>query len=447
MRTSTRKMDYLQMSPLHALCAFLLPMFLINVVSILTSTISSRLYSQYAGQTYFTVTGYLNVAMGFFTNVVGSVYTAAWVKIAHQFSIHDKATVSNAMKNAMLAMVLAFVVLVPLLLLLAEPVLRALSVPEQFHSESKMYYVLYFLVYLPVGLAALYLTIVNGTGSSGRILWVNIFVIFSNLFAVVLLLVVFRMKFVGAIFCGAAGALIQLGFYWLLFRRDGYFHKNGNGFHPDWALVGGILRYAVPIVVQHTLCQIGYLLVTLQTNRLLSPEYITVLSVDVPLSGIMSAFSSAILAFCPPNHAAGKTDRMRSFLRISVFISLCYGVLCVLIYSTTGTWYYSGLFDNPQIVAFGSNYWFWRGLGFLPLAIVFTIRYFFDAIGMSKLALLSGIGEFIGNILCAFWLIPTLGNLGRSISYSLGWAIGASFLLVAYILNRKKIFGRTETYL
>lgn len=72
-----------------------------------TTTLTNRLYSQYAGQTYFTVTGYLSVATTLFVNVVSSVYTAAWIKIAHQFALHDHPTVTRAMKNAGFTVLLA----------------------------------------------------------------------------------------------------------------------------------------------------------------------------------------------------------------------------------------------------------------------------------------------------------------------------------------------------
>ena len=103
----------------------------------------------------------------------------------------DHPTVTRAMKNA------GFTVLLASGLrgtdaLLTEPVLHALNVPPVFGADARLYYILYLIAYLPSALAALFITIVNGIGSSRRIFWINIIVICANLLAAVLLLAVFR---------------------------------------------------------------------------------------------------------------------------------------------------------------------------------------------------------------------------------------------------------------
>lgn len=444
MRNSVKKTDYLHDSPLRALCAICLPLILVNAVIMVTSTVTNTLYSRYAGQTYFTVTGYLSVATTMFVNVISSVYIASWVKIAHRFALHDAANVTRSILSALLAMTLACVGGAALMILFTGPVLRGMSIPTQFYADTRLYYVLYLATYLPSALAAFFLTTVNGVGSSGRIFWSNILVILTNLLAAWLMLAVFRLRFVGAALCGALGALMQLAYYFLLFRHDGYFRPCGR-FRPDWALIGSILRYSVPIALQGLLCTAGYLLVTLQTNRLLSPEYITVLNVSLPLTGVLSAFGSAILAFCPQNYGAGESGRLRRFFRLSIACSFVYGLVCFLIYAMLGEWYYGRLFSDAQIIAYGKDFWFWQGLGYVCLSLVYPIRYFFDSVGMSRLSLLSGLGELIGNAVCAYWLIPQYGSIGRSLAYPLGWAIACCLLACAFCFSRRGIYRRCET--
>lgn len=431
MRVSGQSTDYLRISPSRALWSVCAPLILVNLVLAVTTTLTNRLYSQYAGQTYFTVTGYLSVATTLFVNVVSSVYTAAWIKIAHQFALHDHPTVTRAMKNAGFTVLLASAACAGLMLLLTEPVLHALNVPPAFGADARLYYILYLIAYLPSALAALFITIVNGIGSSRRIFWINIIVICANLLAAVLLLAVFRMKLIGAALSSALGAALHLLVYWFLFRREGYF-RAGERFRPDWMQTAAILRDSVPIALQNLFCTAGYLIVTLQANRLLPSDYITVLSVSLPLTGIMSAITSAGLAFVPPNFAAGNAARIRAFLRLSLVCCVLYGALCCLLYWTLGAWYFGMLFQNRQIIAYGVEYWRWYGLGHLALGVVYPLRTFFVSVGRGKLAMLSGTGEFIGNAFCAAVLIPRCGALGRSLSYPLGWLAAAVFLLAAY---------------
>lgn len=437
MKKTDSATEYLRVSPLKALCTICLPLILVNVVLLFTTTITNTLYSRCAGQVYFTVTGYISTATTLYSNIVGSVYIGGWVKIAPDFARSGKTAATRSLQSALLAMAIAVAGVGVLFLLFTYPVLQALHVPEEIYGDARLYYSLYFASYLPASLAAFFLTTVNGIGSGKRIFWVNILVILTNLLGAWMLLDVLRLKFVGAALCGALGALMQLAFYFVLFRRDGYFH---TGFSPDWQLVFSILHRSVPIAVQSILCTLGYLMVTLQTNRLLTSEYITVLNVSLPLTGVLSAVGSAILAFCPQNFSGGKPERLRQFLRLAVCCSMVYGMLCFLVYALLGTWYYGRLFTDGQIVALGSRFWFWQGIGYLFLALIYPIRYFFDSVGMSRLSLLSGVGELIGNGICAAFLIPQFGNIGRSLAYPLGWALACCLLLGAYFVNRRKIF-------
>lgn len=252
----------------------------------------------------------------------------------------------------------------------------------------------------------------------------------------------FRAGIVGVALMPAVGAAIQLLFYVLLFIKDGFRFRLGQALRRlDWRKIGTIIRYGFLIALQNLLCTSGYLLVTYQANRYLSPEYISVLNVSLPLAVIMSAVSSAGLAFCPPNYAAHKTERLKRFFTLSTLCCFVYGVLCFVLYALLGEWYYARLFQDPRIIAFGAEYWRWFGIGQIFLALIFPVRTFFDSVGRSSLSLLSSAGELAGNLICAVILIPLCGNLGRSLSYPLGYFLAAAFLLTAYCLSRKKIYA------
>ncbi len=300
---------------------------------------------------------------------------------------------------------------------------------------------LFILGYLPAAIAALFLTIANGISSSSGIFWINIVIVALNFAASVLLLAAWKLDMVGLALSAAAGAVLQILFDLILFRKMGFRFSPAALFqNVDWATVFGIIRYGFLIALQNLLCTAGYLLVTYQANRFLPLEYISVLNVSLPLTGIMSAVSSACLAFCPQNYRPEQRGRLKSFFRLATIFCCCYGVFCFLLYLFLGRWYYGRLFADETIIAHGLDYWFWYGLGHLFLAVVFSIRSFFDSVGLSRLSLLSGLGELLGNLLCALWLIPKLGNLGRSLAYPMGWLFASLFLAAAFVKYRKQIF-------
>ena len=135
---------------------------------------------------------------------------------------------------------------------------------------------------------------------------------------------------------------------------------------------------------------------------------------------------------------------MRKFLNVTLSLCVGYGVVCAVIYAFLGEWYYGTLFADPNVVALGAEYWKWYGLGFIFVAVIYIVRVFYDCIGMSNMALFSGVSEMIGSFICAFWLIPAFGNIGNTLMYPLSWFIAASYLIISYLLLRKKIYFKSD---
>lgn len=437
-----RSINYLTDRPAKILFSICFPLVGVNLLLWITTTWTNQLYSRYVGADAFAITGYLSAVTTAFANIVSSIMLAAWIKTAHTFALNDKEACSQQIFNGIAAATIIDCTLALLLLLFCRPLFSVLHIPEMIHASAKRYFILYTVCYLPVVIAGLLLTVVNGTSGSARLFWVNIIVVLLNYAAAALLLAVFHAGIVGLALCSGLGALFQLAFDFFLFRKAG-FHISviRQMRHIDWITIREIIRYGLLIALQNLLCTSGYLLVTYQTNRYLSQDYISVLNVALPLTGIMSAFGSACMAFCPQNYAANQPDRMRRFLRLTLACSLVYGGFCFGIYMLLGNWYYRRLLFSEQITVLGSEYWRWQGIGYLFLSLVYPLRSFFDAIGRSRLSLLSGIGELLGNTVCALWLIPRFGNIGRSVSYPLGWLLACIFLLCAFFVNKKRIFS------
>lgn len=441
MRSTAHTIDYQNDSPAKILFSICAPLIGVNILLALTTTLTNQLYSQFIGTEAFSVTGYLTAAITAFANIVSSMMTAAWIKIAPSLNKKEPEEFSRQIFHGILAIGIVDLALALLFLIFTAPVMSLLHIPAEIHSEAVLYYVLYILLYLPVPIAGLFLTVVNGTSSSLKLFWVNVAVIFCNFFASYLLLAVFSLGIWGLAASAFLGAVFQLLFNYALLKKDRLlFPLKRLILNIDRSLIFKIIRYGLLIALQNMMCTVGYLFVTYQTNRFLSIDYISVLNISLPLTGILSAAGSACYAFCPHNYKNTANKRMKDFLSLTLICCMLYGVFCFLLYSLLGDWYFDRLFDDPAIIAHGKSFWLIQGIGYLFLSLIFPIRSFFDSIGMSRLSLLSGLGELLGNLVCGFFLIPHLGNIGRSLSYPLGWFFGALFLLLALWRFRKKQF-------
>lgn len=443
MLRKNRPVDFLCDPPIQVFWVIVLPLLLVYFLQILTTALTNNLYSLFGGPDIFTVIGYVGTVLSFFTSIITGISSAAWIVIACNFARRDQPSMRQSLATAICAIALVTLSGTVLLLVFATPILSFVSIPSAIYSDAKNYYILYCLSYFPTALASFFLTVLNGISSSKKLFLINMFSVYSNAAVSVLMLGLFRLGIIGAALLPLCNALARLALYILLLRKDGLFSVSGllqTARHLQWNEVGRIVRYGSVIALQNLLCSAGYLAVSVQSNRFLRADYISVLSISLPVSNALSALSAAITAFCPQNFAAKNKQRLKQFFLLATTAGVLYALVCCAVYTLLGQWYYGRLFDDPQIIAYGAEYWFWSGISYPFLSLIFTVRFFLDSVGQSRFSLLSGIGELTGNLLCAFWLIPQHGNIGRTLSYPLGWVLGGLLLLAAYFAVRKRIY-------
>lgn len=445
MKQEQKKIDVLKDSPIRVLFSICMPLIFVSILSIFTTSITNDIYSKYVGQIFFAVTGLISLATTAFAGIIEGIVSAGWIKVAMFYTEESKLETNKYTMNAIYAILIVELACMILLLGGADFILHMLNIPDEVFRTAKQYYVIYIATYAAVPIGSFLLMVVDGIGKSVDIFLVNCINSCGTMVAAAVVLIVFRGGLAGAAALPVCNAVILIVVCLILMKKNGMRVKIRMAeCRPDFVLIRRIVSYGLLIALQSLTCNVGYLFVTIQTNRYLSLEYISVLNVSLPLSGIMSALSTACMVFVPQNYNTGNHRRVKKFFAITLVLSVVYGTIAFAIHALLGEWYYGRLFDDRQIIAYGKEYWFWNGLGYIFVAVIYVVRYFFDAVGQSRIALISGIGELLGNLICAFWLIPKYGNIGRSISYTLGWLLAAVFLLTAYVIYRKKSMREYE---
>lgn len=431
-------------TPGKVLICILLPLLSVNIVSIFTASLTNTIYSHSIGAEAFTITALVSTLISALQNVVGGVVSAAWIRTAPSFQQQDRRHAENSAVNAVYAVTLVAVAASGLLLALTDPLLQALHIPAEIYGAARQYYLVYISSYLLVSLSSYFLSVVNGICGSMGIFWANLFSSISSALMAFLLLQLLKLGIPGLALVGAGAAVLLLLFTsYLLRKKNLHFSPDKKRYKPDPALIVGIIKYGLLLSLQSLLCSAGYLAVSIQTNRFLPLDYITVLSVSLPLTVVMNAFSSACAVFIPPNYSAGKKKRVFKFLKLATACCVGYGVFCFVAFALLGKWYYSSLFESESIIAYGAQYWRIYGFGLIFVAFIFVVRIFLEAAGEAKLSLFAGVSELCGNLICAFYLIPRFGVVGRSLAYPLGWILAVAYLLIVCICLRKKLFEET----
>ncbi len=442
MKKSVSNVNVLTDNPYLCIVKIGSPLLVTYILNILTVSLLQKVYSASAGGEYFLITGLLTGITSSIPAIYTSVASAAWIKTAGKAVLSDVDEKKRALWDGYYAIIFISAVLFAILALFSDTVLGWLNIPAEVYSATKSFYLLTVGLYLFTGLASFSVAVVNGVSSVWTILLINSLNVCAPLLMAFLLLTVFKTGMAGAAaVTGSAMLLVVLAGFAVL-RKNGYKGFKAGHFVPRIKNILEIISFGGVLALQSIFCFVGAFFLSLQANRHLGSDYLSVLSVTIPIASAMGIFSSVIHALVPVNYAAGNIRRVKQIFRGCIVFCVAYGFVCFGVYALAGRAYFSTLFEDPNIVDQGVSFWFWQGAGYVFVAVIFVVRIFFESIGKKFIALFSGVFEMAGLLICAFCIIPLYGEIGFSIGNPLGWALATVYLLSAYLVLRRKIYQK-----
>lgn len=439
--TLNRQVNYLEDSIPSIFVMLGFPILISSVAAVFLSLIQNKVISAFCPE-YFTVFAVLTSFLTVVTNIATSIVSAAWAKYAGSFATKDEKSRNNLV-NTFYTTLACQIAAELLVLILTDPILHLLNTPSAIYGEVKTFYILYVLASFFSALSGLALTLINGLESAMGVLAMNIASQAFPCGVLALFLCVFKMNIVGgALFTGIAAACTAVLCFILLLKNKRCNLPRREDMRVNLRECGSILRMATLIFLQVLCCNVGYIAVAAQTNKLLSLDYISVLSISIPITTGFTVFSTMISVAIPQNYLLGRYDRVKKILGSVFGICQLYGVFCFLFYFVVGKYYYATIFSDPTVVEMGAEFWRLSGLGYIAIPALYVIRCFFVAVQMPRVALGAGFCELAGNLFCAYVLIPRFGEIGRSLSQAIGWGIAMLYLFICYFIFRKKIYSR-----
>lgn len=439
-----RKIDFLNDAPLKVFLLSVLPLMVVAILSIFTQSFINDIYTMDIGDIIFTVTGIVGTITSLITNLVSSIVSSSWIK-SSAYIVSDKKKFRTYFIQSLYALLIAFLLVSLVFIFFTDKILMLLNVPDEVIYETKQYLLYYVFSHIVLSVASYMLIIANGSGGFTRLFIGNTINSCGPLLSAFILIHCLHMGIIGAGLMTAANAVIVIAFCLVSIIKDKTITKSTKReLLPDFKTIWGILSYGFVLFIQSVFCTLGYLLVTAQANKYLSLDYLSVLGLNLPISAGMTSISTACQLFFAPNFSAGNSKRLKRFLFIATAICMVYGILCFAFYAIFGRAYYSLHFTSDTVIRLGTKYWLYYGTGYIFIPLLYTIRMFLETVGYGKVSLFAGVCECLGNIFCAYVLIPYFGNIGRSLSYSVGWALAGMYILIAYFICRKKIYAKCD---
>jgi putative MATE family efflux protein len=417
---------------------FAAPMLLGTVFQQLFSIVDSIVVGNFIGKEALAAVGASFPVIFVMVSMIIGLVMGTTVVIAQYFGAGELGKVRSAIDTMYIYCAVAGVISTIAGLLLSEPLLRLLDLPENILPKAVLYLKVYLsgmLIYFGYnGTSA----VLRGLGDSKTPLYFLIIATVANIIFVLLFVAVFQWGI-----AGAAGATVLanalafgLAVYWLN-RTHKVIRISITGLKFDRQIFRESIRIGLPTGIQQTLVAIGGLALLSIVNRF-GTDVIAGYSVAGRLDAMAlipaMSFSQALSTFVGQNIGAKKTERIRTGLIAAVKMSGIVTIVTSLLVVFGGQ-LLMNLFTNDQaVIKAGDQYLTIVGSFYFLFSLMFIYTGLLRGAGDTLLPMfISLLSLWLIRIPLAWLLSGKMGSAGIWWSIPAGWLIG---LLLSYIYYR-----------
>lgn len=339
------------------LLMYSIPLILGNLFQQLYNTVDSIIVGNYIGSEALAAVGssgsIINLLIGF---CVGAS-AGAGVVIAQFFGAQDKEGVRKSVHTTLAIAIAAGVVMTVVGILLVPFLLRAMGTPEEVFGQAVTYLQVYFGGIFFSVIYNMSAGILNAVGNSRRSLIYLMIAAVSNIFLDLLLVVVLKMGIVGAALATDISQLLSCIFILLFLTRSQEIYRvclREIRFYER--MPSKIIKIGLPTGIQHVVISFSNVLVQSSVNSF-GAAAMAGFAAYIKIDGFnilpVMSFSTAATTFTGQNIGAGKYDRVKRGMYVSLAMGIIYTIatgILLLIFAPQVI----GVFtDNQEVVTYG----------------------------------------------------------------------------------------------
>ena len=295
----------------------------------------------------------INLVVGFFVGLS----SGATVVIAQFFGAKDEQNLSKSLHSAIAFSIVGGIVMSILGILLSPAILRLMNTPENVMADSTLYLRVYFGGILFVFLYNIGSGILRAVGDSKRPLYFLIICCFLNIFLDLLLVVVFHMGVAGV----ALGTLISQAVSAVLIivtlcRSKEMYHLTLREIRFYRAPLLSLLRIGIPAGFQSVMYNLANVTIQSALNAFgtdTMAAWRAFGKIDSLFWMISGAFGTSVTTFVGQNYGAGKYDRIRKSVKVSLGMFFGTAIAISLIMITLGQYMFYLFTTDDTVIEIG----------------------------------------------------------------------------------------------
>ena len=431
-------------TPWKQILLFSIPLFWGNIFQLLYSLVDTKIVGSTLGTEALAAVGSVSTLHTLMTGFLNGLTLGFSLITAMCFGADNMKRLKKSFAMTMELGVMTTTVLVVALMLVLQPLLHLLNVPEEQFAMSYAY-----ISVLIVGLFAtvLYNLCANTLRAIGDSLTPLLFLILatvSNIGLDYLFILAFHMGVQGAAYATVLAQLISVVLCFIrIFRKFPVLHLQKSDFRPEKELIVEMYKSGLSMGLMSCLVSIGTIMLQSAINTFgttVIVAHTAARKVFEIMSLPMSVLGSAMATYCGQNYGAKRFDRIRQGIRASLLIAAIWSVAVFIICHTVegALIRFVASTTDAEVIYWGSMYLKVDMSFIVVCGVIVILRNSMQGFGDRVIPVFSSCIELAGKIIFAFVFAPMFAYWGIIWAEPVVWIAMVIPLIVKVVHTLKK---------
>lgn len=431
-------------TPWKQILLFSIPIFWGNIFQLLYSLVDTKIVGSTLGTEALAAVGSVSTLHTLMTGFLNGLTLGFSLITAMCFGADNMKRLKKSFAMTMELGVMTTTVLVVALMLVLQPLLHLLNVPEEQFAMSYAY-----ISVLIVGLFAtvLYNLCANTLRAIGDSLTPLLFLILatvSNIGLDYLFILAFHMGVQGAAYATVLAQLISVVLCFIrIFRKFPVLHLQKSDFRPEKELIVEMYKSGLSMGLMSCLVSIGTIMLQSAINTFgttVIVAHTAARKVFEIMSLPMSVLGSAMATYCGQNYGAKRFDRICQGIRASLLIAAIWSVAVFIICHTVegALIRFVASTTDAEVIYWGSMYLKVDMSFIVVCGVIVILRNSMQGFGDRVIPVFSSCIELAGKIIFAFVFAPMFAYWGIIWAEPVVWIAMVIPLIVKVVHTLKK---------
>ena len=431
-------------TPWKQILLFSIPIFWGNIFQLLYSLVDTKIVGSTLGTEALAAVGSVSTLHTLMTGFLNGLTLGFSLITAMCFCADNMKRLKKSFAMTMELGVMTTTVLVVALMLVLQPLLHLLNVPEEQFAMSYAYISVLILGLFATVLYNLCANTLRAIGDSLTPLLFLILATVSNIGLDYLFILAFHMGVQGAAYATVLAQLISVVLCFIrIFRKFPVLHLQKSDFRPEKELIVEMYKSGLSMGLMSCLVSIGTIMLQSAINTFgttVIVAHTAARKVFEIMSLPMSVLGSSMATYCGQNYGAKRFDRIRQGIRASLLIAAIWSVAVFIICHTVegALIRFVASTTDAEVIYWGSMYLKVDMSFIVVCGVIVILRNSMQGFGDRVIPVFSSCIELAGKIIFAFVFAPMFAYWGIIWAEPVVWIAMVIPLIVKVVHTLKK---------